>query len=416
MRAIQSICRQLNILLCLCWISQAMAQKLYSNQEGQYRIPSIVECKSGKWLAIADHRYDCSDIGNGRHIDIVVKESCDQGLTWSSPERIIARGGNHIAASFDCAHGDAATVVDRETGEILLMCASGGVSFWDSTRDHPQMMGRYYSNDEGKTWKGEEVAKEIYELVPDLQQAFFTSGRICQSRLVKVGSHYRIYSALTTRKGNRVLYSDDFGKHWHLLGVNAAEAAPKGDEAKIEELPNGDVLISSRIHEGRLFNVLKYQDIKRGMGKWGKAVLSSADNRGVYGKENACNGETLLVKARDMDGKVVSLLLQSLPMGPKRANVAIFYKVLHRGKTASFGKKGTVSSEMIAKDWDGFYQVSDTTSAYSTMVQSRKGDILFLYEENAFRHPETEPDDYYDIIFKRLSISEITKGQYRYAK
>lgn len=408
MKTILSIGRHLVIFLCLCSVSQSMAQKLFSNQEGQYRIPSIVECKSGKWLAIADHRYDCSDIGNGRHIDIVVKESSDQGLTWSSPERILGKGGNHMAASFDCAHGDAATVVDRETGEILLMCASGGVSFWDSTREHPQMMGRYYSDDEGKTWKSEEVAKEIYELVPDMQQAFFTSGRICQSRLIKVGSHYRIYSALTTRKGNRVLYSDDFGKQWHLLGVNAAEAAPKGDEAKIEELPNGDVLISSRINTGRLFNILKYEVIKKGVGIWSKAVLSSADNCGVYGKENACNGEILLVKARDKGGKSVTLLLQSLPMGPKRANVAIFYKVLHRGKTAYFGKKDIVSPEMIAKDWDGLYQVSDTTSAYSTMVQSRKGDILFLYEENAFRHPETEPDDYYDIIFKRLSISEIT--------
>lgn len=416
MKTILSIGRHLVIFLCLCSVSQAMAQKLFSNQEGQYRIPSIVECKSGKWLAIADHRYDCSDIGNGRHIDIVVKESSDQGLTWSSPERILAKGGNHMAASFDCAHGDAATVVDRETGEILLMCASGGVSFWDSTREHPQMVGRYYSDDEGKTWKGEEVAKEIYELVPDMQQAFFTSGRICQSRLIKVDSHYRIYSALTTRKGNRVLYSDDFGKQWHLLGVNATEAAPKGDEAKIEELPNGDVLISSRINTGRLFNILKYEDIKKGVGTWGKAVLSSADNRGVYGKENACNGEILLVKARDKGGKPVTLLLQSLPMGPRRANVAIFYKVLHKGKTASFGKEYAVSPEMIAKDWDGLYQVSDTTSAYSTMVQSRKGDILFLYEENAFHHPETEPDDYYDIIFKRLGISEITRGQYRYAK
>lgn len=404
-----AVWRNIFVLLGLCLVSQVMAQKLFSNQDGQYRIPSILECKSGKWLAIADHRYDCSDIGNGRHIDVVMKECSDYGKTWSSPERIIARGGNHIADSFDCAHGDAATVVDRETGEILMMCASGGVSFWDSTREHPQMMGRYYSSDEGKTWKGEEIAKEIYDLVPDMQQGFFTSGRICQSRQIKVGSHYRIYSALTTRMGNRVLYSDDFGKHWHLLGVNAAEAASKGDEAKIEELPNGDVLISSRINAGRLFNILRYADVKKGVGTWGEAVLSSIDNHGVYGKENACNGEVILVKAKDRNGKKVFLLLQSLPMGPKRANVTIFYKALR-------SVEDYVSPEMIAKDWEGYCQVSDTTSAYSTMVLSRKGDILFLYEENAFRHPETEPDDYYDIVLKRLSLKEITNGKYQYAK
>lgn len=76
---------------------------------------------------------------------------------------------------------------------------------------------------------------------------FFTSGRIARSSRIKVGTHYRIYSALATKQGNRVLYSDNLGKTWNVLGnySNAAQTAPKGDEAKIEELPNGNVLISS---------------------------------------------------------------------------------------------------------------------------------------------------------------------------
>ena len=42
------------------------------------------------------------------------------------------------------------------------------------------------------------------------------------------------------KQGNRVLYSDNLGKTWNVLGnySNAAQTAPKGDEAKIEELPN----------------------------------------------------------------------------------------------------------------------------------------------------------------------------------
>lgn len=402
--------RGLYCVLSLFLVLNASAQdlsgkKLFSSQDGQYRIPSIVECKSGKWLAFTDHRYNFGDIGDGNHIDIVLKESLDRGKTWSLHEQMVAKGGNPVVDSFDCAHGDAATVVDRETGEILLMAASGGVSFWASTREKPQMIGRYYSQDEGKTWCGEEIANDVYALVPDMQQAFFTSGRICQSRKIKVGSHYRIYSALTTMKGNRVLYSDDFGKHWNLLGENAAEAAPNGDEAKIEELPNGDVLISSRIKGGRLFNILKYHDAKKGIGTWGAAVLSSAENMGVYGKDNACNGELLLVNAKDVKGKKVALLLQSLPMGPGRTHVAIFYKALR-------SPKDYASSENIASHWEGHYQISDTTSGYSTMVQAGKGDILFLYEENAFHRP-TEPGDYYNIMFKCLDVKTITHGMYQ---
>lgn len=387
-------------------ISTVSAKTLFSNQDAQYRIPAIVTCKSGRIIAFADHRYDNKDIGEGRHIDIVMKTSKDKGKTWSEPEQIMARGGSHVANDFDCAHGDAAAVVDRESGEVLVMCASGGIGFWESTREKPQIMGRYYSKNEGKTWKGEDVTAEIYAVMPGIGQAFFSSGRICQSSKIKVGTHYRIYSAITTLKGNRVLYSDDFGKHWLLLGDNAADAAPMGDEAKIEELPDGSVLISSRFPNGRLFNTYKYKDEQKATGTWDTAVFSYAGNKGVEASSNACNGEILLAKAKK-EGKKVNLLLQSVPLGPGRSKVAIYYKSL--GTAADYATPAA-----IAKDWEGCYLVSDTTSAYSTMTQGKDGDILLLYEENAFRHnPKTEPDDYYDIQFKKLGIQEITNHQYR---
>lgn len=378
---------------------------VFSNRDAQYRIPSIVECKSGKLIAFTDHRYDNKDIGGGRHLDIVMKTSQDKGATWSGPEQMVAKGGNGVATSFDCAHGDAATVVDRKTGRILLMCASGGIGYWESSRKKPIMMGRYYSDDEGKTWKGEEVTRQIYDLMPDMESAFFTSGRICQSKQIKVGKYYRVYTALATRKGNRILYSDNFGKTWAVLGKNVAESAPCGDEAKIEELPNGNVLLSSRVMGGRFFNVYSYADKKSATGSWGKVAMSGAANHGVVAKKNACNGEVLLVNAKK-NGKKVKLLLQSVPCGPNRVNVGIYYKALN--SPADYA-----TPEAIANDWEGCYQVSDTTSAYSTMVQGKDGSIFFLLEENAFRHPETEPDDYYDIRFDKLSIGQITNGQYK---
>ena len=378
---------------------------VFSNRDAQYRIPSIVECKSGKLIAFTDHRYDNKDIGGGRHLDIVMKTSQDKGATWSGPEQMVAKGGNGVATSFDCAHGDAATVVDRKTGRILLMCASGGIGYWESSRKKPIMMGRYYSDDEGKTWKGEEVTCQIYDLMPDMESAFFTSGRICQSKQIKVGKYYRVYTALATRQGNRILYSDDFGKTWAVLGKNVAESAPRGDEAKIEELPNGNVLLSSRVMGGRFFNVYSYADKKSATGSWGKVAMSGAANHGVVAKKNACNGEVLLVNAKK-NGKKVKLLLQSVPCGPNRVNVGIYYKALN--SPADYA-----TPEAIAKDWEGCYQVSDTTSAYSTMVKGKDGSIFFLLEENAFRHSETEPDDYYDIRFDKLSIGQITNGQYK---
>ncbi len=379
--------------------------KVFDKYNAQYRIPAIVQCKSGKVIAFADHRYDNRDIGGGRHLDIVMKESYDMGATWTDNEKIVARGGIGGANSFDCAHGDAAVVVDRKTGEILLMCASGGIGYWESTRENPQKMGRYYSNDEGKTWTVKEVTTDVYGLMDDMTSAFFTSGRICQSKYIKAGSHYRIYSVLTTHKGNRVLYSDDFGTTWKVLGENADMTAPKGDEAKIEELPDGNVLISSRTRIGRFFNIYKYDNKKKATGKWLDVALSSAECNGVDGSKSACNGEAIIVKGKDKKGKKTWLLLQSVPTGHDRSDVTMFYKVLR--SPADYA-----TPDAIARNWDGRCQISNSTSAYSTMVQAANGDILFLYEENAFRRPPTEPDDYYDIIFKNLSLKELTGGDY----
>ena len=39
---------------------------IFPNKEAQYRIPAIVECKSGKLIAFTDHRYQFDDIGGGR--------------------------------------------------------------------------------------------------------------------------------------------------------------------------------------------------------------------------------------------------------------------------------------------------------------------------------------------------------------
>ena len=284
------------------------------------------------------------------------------------------------------------------------MCASGGIGYWESKRGHLLMMGRYYSDDEGKTWYGEEVTKQIYDLMPEVESAFFTSGRICQSKQIKVGKYYRVYTVLCTRSGNRIIYSDDFGQNWKVLGKNVAEAAPYGDEAKVEELPDGNVLLSSRAMGGRHINIYTYEDKKTATGSWGKVIASDAKNMGVAAHKNSCNGEVLMVDAKK-NGKKVKLLLQSVPVGPGRNNVGIYYKALET--PADYA-----TPEAIAKNWEGCYQLSNTTSAYSTMVQGKNGSIYFLLEENAFKNPKTQTDDYYDIRFYNLSIEQITNNRY----
>ena len=103
---------------------------------------------------------------------------------------------------------------------------------------------------------------------------------------------------------------------------------------------------------------------------------------------------------RSDDGRKMDLLLQSAPIGPRRTNVGIYYKELHENISQ-------MSTEDFAANWEKPYQVSDTTSAYSTMVQLKNGNIAFYYEESI-----TLNGWGYDMVYKEIPLEILTSGRY----
>lgn len=369
-----------------------------------YRIPSIVKMKDGRILAISDYRRGGDDIGFGP-IDIHGRISHDGGKTWGE-EFTMIKGGN-VGDGFDCAHGDAAVVCDRKTGRLMLIAASGEIRYGDSSREKPQTTAIFYSDDNGKSWNGSNVTEQFYKpfdtsVLGPIKGLFVGSGKLTQSKFIKAGSHYRVYAPICARdNGNRVLYTDDFGRTWHALGDINVSPVPLGDEPKIEELPNGNVLISSRMYGGRYFNIFTYENKHNALGKWGTTATSDINNNGVAALDNSCNGEIYIINARrTIDNKKVRLALQSVPFGKLRTNVGLYYK--------SLDNEDFISPISFASNWEGRYQVSNEESAYSTMVDLNDGEIGFYWEEhlNVKRNA-------YDLFFERLTIEKITGGRYK---
>ncbi len=370
-------------------------------QNHPYRIPAITTTKDNKVLAISDFRWCNNDIGFG-HVDIVGRISADNGETWSDQFNIAV--GTGASGAKDCGYGDAAVVTDRETGKILIMCCTGNQFYSYGNRENPLRSARLYSDNNGETWsKPEDITDQMYALLPNSQGQFIGAGKICQSRKVKVGEYYRLYAALCTRPGgNYVIYSDDFGKTWAVLGGNETSCAPSGDEPKCEELPDGSVVLSSRKYSGRYFNIYKYDDAATATGKWLGVVSSNDIEGGLKVGNNSTNGEIQLVKVIKKDDKSFHyMMIQSIPYGQinsgdeARSNVCIFYKV--------FDEYTMNDTKELATGWTRGMLFENAKGAYSTMCIQPDKKLGFFYEEG--------PNNYC-MVYRPISIEELTGDVY----
>lgn len=401
----------------------------YTPRDGHpYRIPAIATAVNGDIFAICDYRPCGNDIGYGE-VDLVCRVSSDNGVTWTE-EKCIADGlGRDIAQNdtsmiWKVGYGDPAVVADCERNEILVMSVCGNRTCWDGNygeaNANPNRVSRIrikYDEDKQEWIYGapEEVTYSIYPKLVDKNgnvhaaSLFIGAGKICQSRVVKKGDYYRLYCAvwnvtLTQRQHhNYVIYSDDFGETWEVLGDLGYNNCPSkyGNEPKCEELPDGTVVLSSRKYGGRYFNLFTFDDDTYTTGKWGAEASSNDIAGGLSFGGNSTNGEIYKVKVvRNEDGAECDIMFQSIPTGGDRSNVAIYYKEME------YNADGTnkYTPEAFSKGWTKGIHVSTKGSCYSTMIMQADGRIAFFFEE--------EPGGYC-MVYIPYTIGELTDGKYR---
>lgn len=374
-----------------------------------YRIPAITATRSGKILAISDYRTCGDDIGMGE-VDIMFRRSTESYDNWDkkswTAEDFVADGQGGNENVFNVGFGDAAVVSDRESNKTLVMAVAGKQRFnWASATSH-NSVARIVTENDGDTWEITDLTSQFFGdenvLFPGFYAGFITSGRILQSSTYKApgAQYYRIYGVAATNDDgnssypNYALYSDDFGENWKILGgsLEKGMCCDAGNETTIEELPNGDLVVSVRKSGGRYFNIFNYgtgeNDKANGIGEW---EIKAGDTKVTSNFGSAdCNGELL---------RVGNVLLHSHPkrgyQGKDRSNVAIFYKVLDPEKD--------YTAAQIADGWQELTQVSNIGSAYSTMTLLPDGKTVgFLYEE--------DPDNgtfAYCIVYKPIDLTEV---------
>lgn len=209
-----------------------------------FRIPAIVSTTQGTILAFAEGRKKgCSDTGD---IDLVMKRSTDNGLSWSKL-MVIWDDGDNVC-------GNPAPVVDEQSGAIHLL------STWnlgkdkeskiidDSSKDTRRVFVMR-SDDDGKSWSD---AEEITSSVKKENWTWYATGP-CHGIQLKSAAHKgRLLipcdhiEAGTKKYYSHVIYSDDNGKSWNLGGTTLQDQV---NECTVVELSDGRLLLNMRNYD-----------------------------------------------------------------------------------------------------------------------------------------------------------------------
>lgn len=319
---------------------QLRSTRLYAPGDyssANWRIPALICLDDGTLLAVCDRRKN-NELDLPQDIDIVCRRSTDLGLTWSDTI-MIARG-----TGYGHGFGDAA-LVQTDVGEVVCLFA-GDNGYWQSTHQDPINIYVSRSTDRGLTWSAPQcITQAAWSSTSPYHGAFVASGNGLRLKHLPHKGRLLFAAAMCRNtdwlSDNYILYSDDDGHTWQ----RSALAFQTGDEAKLVELPDGRILLSTRRQGERGYNISTDGGQTWGpQGLWPDLV------------SNACNGD--LVPLGD------DLLVHSLPASLKRRNVSLFF------------------SNDQGRTWSAPLLLCEGPSVYSSLAPLPDGSLGVLVERN----------------------------------
>ncbi|MCV9934061.1 exo-alpha-sialidase [Flavobacterium sp. LS1R47] len=328
-----------------------------------YRIPAIVTAADGSLVTVTDKRWNhAGDLA--AKIDPVVRRSTDNGKTWSAP-LTIANFGAPTGA------GDAALVLDKTTGELICI-VSAEKGFFASTNATPAKVLVIHSTDNGITWGAPvDITNQIYGPNPNWKGLFVASGRAHQLRDGKIVAAIAVREDVSgiERINNYMITSADHGVTW---SASTGRAELDGDEAKVVELNNGNIMISIRNSGTRRFNISTNKGAT-----WGTAYNQTSIT------DPNCDGDFIRYTST-LDGYDKNRLLHSIPFAGSRKNVSV---QLSTDEGTTWGAPKTIFSG---------------ASAYSSLTILQDGTIGIYYENGE--------NSTYQMYFVRFSLNWLTNG------
>jgi hypothetical protein len=332
-----------------------------------FRIPALTTANDGSLIVAVDARVDrTGDLPN--NIDIMYRRSFDQGNSWSDAS-VICDFGMYGAS-------DPALVVDKKSGVILCMFASH-IGLFHSTFDNPIRFQVCRSEDNGVSWsKPVDHTNSIY--APGWYAAWLASGSAHQLRNGRIVGAIGVRQEADYTISNFMIYSDDVGLTWNY---KSSQASAIGDEAKIMELDNGNLIMNIRNKTPNCRKIVVSED---GGDTWGAPFFQHELI------DPAVNADFIRYTSV-LDGYDKSRLLFSTASHPTtRKNLTLFM---------SYDEGVT---------WPVSKVIYEGLSGYSSLTILNDGTIGCAYENGEFEE--------YQIYFVRLSLDWLTDCKDRYQR
>lgn len=314
---------------------------LYVSGKGgyhSYRIPTMAQAADGTLLAFAEARKNsASDTGD---IDIVVRRSADNGVSWSAMKILLDDGENTM--------GQPSPVLDRSTGNLILVYCRNNREMFAAMFDEKSNELRTPRNLTAVS-KSLDVPFTITRMgagpCAGIQSP---SGRL----IVPVWVNGTIRKSDEYRAG--IIFSDDGGQAWKTGGVPPVSPEIAGiNESAVALLPDGRLYMTQRTNEGKPYRSFSTSD--------DDGLTWTTTQRGKSIAPNMAPikaGLTAIVPRGKGSG---SGILLSAPSGPGRRNLTVWY-----------------SPE--GSQWRKLNTIHPHHSGYSELLQLANGDIALLSE------------------------------------
>lgn len=320
-----------------------------------YRIPAIVQAPNGDLIVAIDERVpSCGDLRSNKDINIVIRRSTDNGVSWSEIETVVDYPLGQSAS-------DPSMIVDRITGQIFLF-----FNFMDLELEKDV----YYlkvmtSQDNGISWSSPvDITSQITKPGWHNDFKFITSGGGIQTRSGKL-----LNTIVNLEKGLFVFCSDDQGETWYLIDNPIIPA----DESKIVELADGSWMINSRVNGAGMRFIHTSADEGR---TWSSRTDSTLIDPG-------CNAGFIRHSSVNDGADKNILIFSNAKMKDDRMNMTVRISY-DEGKTWSAGKT-----------------IYSGSSAYSSLCVLPNGDIGLFFEK----------DNYQDNVFTSFTLEWLSDSK-----